>query len=245
VDCKPARSIQKKPFYEVYDHGIADPTENPETATFPDSCGVTLNLPDAALLHNTVGYVVGVRDPATKKYQVRLVDEDTIKEWGSAIVSVDEDQIKWISRNSWPTQLTEIQNEKDRMYAGHDRTGKVKSLPATPLLRRAFLFVNPPTQATQGRHPLSPASSARTSNDGCGAVSALKHRGISSTLTTVQDSSAASPSCNVASSTRSKGQADHANGLRSHICAFFNTCISPPILQLPRRWRGQFPSSAF
>ena len=110
----------------IHDEGVKMATANPETATFPDSCQVSLNWPDAALLHTKEGTIVGVPDPVTKKYQVQLKDEGTIKAWGSTLVPADEDQIKWIAQDKWPKELTEVQNLKDLEYAGIDKANKPK-----------------------------------------------------------------------------------------------------------------------
>lgn len=161
----------------IHDEGVKLATANPETATFPDKCKVSLNFPDAESLHKKEGTIVGVRDPVTKKYQVQLADEDFIKAWGSTIVNADEDEIRWIPQSNWPTESTEIQNSKDHEYAGNDKAGKPKSLPTRPYISKPTTqasaarsghansshsnqasFVSPPTLATEGQHPPAPAS---------------------------------------------------------------------------------------
>ena len=158
----------------IHDEGVKLATANPETATFPDKCKVSLNFPDAELLHKKEGTIVGIRDPVTKKYQVQLADEDCIKAWGSTIVNADEDEIRWIAR---PTESTEIQNSKDHEYSGKDKAGNFKSLPTRPYISQPTTqasaarsghansshsnkasFVSPPTLATEGQHPPVPAS---------------------------------------------------------------------------------------
>jgi hypothetical protein len=118
----------------VCDHGIIDPTLHPETATFPDSCQVSLILPDTQLLDKKDGTVIGLRDVVTKKYRVQLADETTVAAWGRAIVEVNEEQLKWIDQSKWPVQLHENQNSKEREYAGNDKAGRHKSLPTRPYI---------------------------------------------------------------------------------------------------------------
>ena len=205
----------------IHDEGVKMATANPETATFPDSCQVILNWPDAALLHTKDGTIVGVRDPVTKKYQVQLKDEATIKAWGSTLVPADEDQIKWIPQDKWPKELTEVQNLKDLEYAGNDKANKPKSLPTRPYILQTSAarpgnanpsqsqqasFVSPPTKATEGRHPPTIASPPQ------------------------QRQQLLSPS-----STGSRRPANQPNGLRSAAAAFFLFTLfkSPTIFAAP------------
>ncbi len=99
VEVKPSGCAEKKLFMVIHDDGVAA-TANPESATFPDSCEVSLHMPDAALLNNKVGTIVGVRDPVTKQYQVQLKDDnDNIEEirnsYGRMIVRAGEDCLRW------------------------------------------------------------------------------------------------------------------------------------------------------
>jgi hypothetical protein len=139
----------------VCDHGIIDPTLHPETATFPDSCQVSLILPDTKLLDKKDGTVVGLRDAVTKKYRVQLADETTVAAWGRAIVEVNEEQLKWIDQSKWPVQLHENQISKEREFAGSDKAGRPKSLPTRPYIstHRPPLLAALGTRDSKPLHP--------------------------------------------------------------------------------------------
>lgn len=162
VEVKPPGCTEKKHFMVVHDDGVAA-TANSESATFPDSCQVTLNLPDAELLHKKQGTIVGARDPVCKQYQVQLQDKQTIESWGSTIVKVSEAQMKWHEPESKP----ESQSEKEKEYVG---TSKNSKLPSRPFIHKTSAnqncnstkaqvsFVSPSTLATEGFRKDTPAN---------------------------------------------------------------------------------------
>jgi hypothetical protein len=97
VEVKPVNSKEKKLFMVVHDDGVTA-TANPESATFPDTCEVELNMADAELLHEKKGIIIGVRNPDTNLYRVQLHrqgQEETIDKWGSPIVEAKENELKW------------------------------------------------------------------------------------------------------------------------------------------------------
>jgi hypothetical protein len=151
----------------IHDDGVAA-TANPESATFPDFCQVTLNLPDAEILHKKQGTIVGARDPVSKQYQVQLQDKSTIESWGSTIVKVSEAQMKWHEPKP------ESQSEKEKEYVG---TSKNSKLPSRPFICKTFAnqncnstkaqvsFVSPSTLATEGFRKDTPATGLIRSKD--------------------------------------------------------------------------------
>ncbi len=148
---------EKKPFLVIHDDGVAA-TANPESATFPDSCQVTLNLPHAKLLHEKQGMIVGVRDPVSNRYDVQLQDEGDIKAWGSTIFKAAHGEIKWRVPVKSPPDLTHL-TEKERNYL--KGTNK-KLLPPRPIFKQSeetnsfqqsstnLSFTSPNTLATEG-----------------------------------------------------------------------------------------------
>jgi hypothetical protein len=162
VEVKPPGCTEKKHFMVIHDDGVAA-TANPESATFPDFCQVTLNLPDAEILHKEQGTIVGARDPVSKQYQVQLHNKETIESWGSRIVKVSEAQMKWHQ----PEPKNESQSEKEKEYVG---TNKNSKLPSRPFISKTFAnqncnstkaqvsFVSPDTLGTEGFRKDTPAT---------------------------------------------------------------------------------------
>ena len=142
----------------IHDDGVSA-TANPESATFPDSCQVTLNLPHAKLLHEKQGMIVGVRDPISNRYDVQLQHEADIKAWGNTIFKAAHGEIKW--RESVKAQSDDLSHltEKEKNFL---KGSNKKSLPARPffkqseetnscqLLSKTLPFTSPNTSATEG-----------------------------------------------------------------------------------------------
>ena len=103
VEVKPVGCKEKKPFMVIHDDGVSA-TANPESATFPDSCQVTLNLPHAKLLHEKQGMIVGVRDPISNRYDVQLQHEADIKAWGNTIFKAAHGEINFF--NNWTINIS-------------------------------------------------------------------------------------------------------------------------------------------
>ena len=148
VEVKPVNSKEKKLFMVVHDDGVTA-TANPESATFPDTCEVELNMADADLLHKQKGIIIGVRNPDTNLYQVQLHrikgQEKTIEKLGSPVVVAKENELKW--NNVRPDEKTETEQgtkteqgkvfqgtETERAYLSYNNKNpsKQKKLPARP-----------------------------------------------------------------------------------------------------------------
>jgi hypothetical protein len=153
---KPVGCPEKKPFMVVHDDGVAA-TANPETATFPDSCQVTLNWPDAELLNKKQGVIVGVRDPVSNQYSVQLQDENVIKAWGSSIVKVAEGQIKWrVSGNAPTPSDEEYPKQKGSKLPARPSFDPVKPSDSTTQKSATIpSFVSPSTAAQEGGYSRS------------------------------------------------------------------------------------------
>jgi hypothetical protein len=138
VEVKPVNSKEKKLFMVVHDDGVTA-TANPESATFPDTCEVELNMADAGLLHQKKGIIIGVRNPETNLYRVQLhrqEQEETIDKWGSPIVEAKENELKWntVRPDAQKTE-TEQATETERAYLripNNNNPSKQKKLPARP-----------------------------------------------------------------------------------------------------------------
>ncbi len=128
-------SKEKKLFMVVHDDGVTA-TANPESATFPDTCEVALNMADAGLLHDKKGIIIGVQDPVTNLYRVQLHrkggQEEAIDEWGSAVVEAKESELKWNNvRPGEQSTETEQYTDTERAYL-RIHPSKPKKLPARP-----------------------------------------------------------------------------------------------------------------
>ena len=163
VEVKPGNSKEKKLFMVVHDDGVTA-TANPESATFPDTCEVELNMADAGLLDKQKGIIIGVRNPETNKYRVQLhhikEQEDTIKKLGSPIVEATENQLKWNVRSDERNTVAE-----QAYLPNNNSSSKPKTLPARPTFnlykanadKSQIPFVSPHTAASlgtsEGSHP--------------------------------------------------------------------------------------------
>ena len=169
VEVRPSGCAEKKPFMVWHDDGVAA-TANPESATFPDTCEVTLNWPDAELLNKKKGIIVGVRDPVSNQYSVQLQDEDVIKAWGSTVVQASESQIKW--RMPENPKLS----DKETSYVEKAATQK---LPARPYINKK---PSPQSDSTTRAPFASPDTLATGSSnlrkDTPAAVSPVKQRSL-------------------------------------------------------------------
>jgi hypothetical protein len=123
VEVKPTHCPEKKHFMVVHDDGVAA-TANPESATFPDSCQISLHMPDASLLHAKTGTIIGVRDAVTQLYKVQLQDQEVIKNYGQTIVSAAEDNMRW-------KQLDD-ESPAAKAYCNHHKSKKLPSRPFIP-----------------------------------------------------------------------------------------------------------------
>jgi hypothetical protein len=148
VEVKPSGCAEKQHFMVIHDDGVTA-TANPESATFPDCCQVVLNWPDASLLHQQPGSIVGVRDPVTNRYQVQLQDPKTITALGCTIVHAEEDKIKWkLVENS-----SETLNQTYKSYTV-DKIGNFRKLPTRPYIETtASQFLSPSTTASGSSLP--------------------------------------------------------------------------------------------
>jgi hypothetical protein len=145
VEVKPSGCPEKKLFMVIHDDGVAA-TANPESATFPDSCEVSLHMPDADLLHKKEGIIVGVRHPVTQQYQVQLQDEQIRNAFGRMIVRAGEDSLRW-------------RNQRGNSSSAAKAYSNDKELPTRPYIppKNASDFTSPTpnTKATGYGPPLS------------------------------------------------------------------------------------------
>jgi hypothetical protein len=123
VEVKPTHCPEKKHFMVIHDDGVAA-TANPESATFPDSCQVSLYMPDATLLHEKTGIIVGVRDSVTQQYKVLLQDQELIQKCGQTIVTAVEDSMRW--------KQPDDDSSAAKSYFNNHKSKKLPSRPYIP-----------------------------------------------------------------------------------------------------------------